>query len=187
MPDRDRPSFRPNLTPIQPQINYMPLARSSFGEVNKGVLEQNIFTKGKQVLQFLGTSQEIILITRDAIAIEQGVIELADKTKVPGTRTNAGEFGCTFQLASDVARVWFKEWYNECIDTGSGAKTTCKKNGKLVYYRNFESNNRELEIELFGLFPTKMEFPELDMSGGDEGDSDAHVTATMSYDLARLG
>lgn len=167
----------------------MPLARttSSFGEVNKGVLEQNIFTKGKQVLEFAGAPQGIILITRDAIAIEQGVIELADKTKVPGGRTNAGEFGCTFQLASDVARGWFRDWYNQCTDTGEGAKTASKKNGTLIYFRNFESKtNRELKITLIGMFPTKLEFPELDMSGGDEGDSDAHVTATMSYDIARL-
>lgn len=166
----------------------MALARKSTGEVNKGVLEQNIFTKGKQVLQFAGKQEEIILITRDAIAIEQGVIELADKTKVPGGRTNAGEFGCTFQLASNVARTWFKNWYEECRDKGAGANANCKKNGTLIFYRNFASTiDRELRIELIGLFPTKLEFPELDMSGGDEGDSDAHVTATMSYDLAELG
>lgn len=165
----------------------MALSRNSFGEVNKGVLEQNIFTKGKQVLRILNMS-DVILITRDAIAIEQGVIELADKTKVPGGRTNAGEFGCTFQLASDKAREYFDSWYIQCTDRGSGADVTCKRNGDITFYRNFNtSEQKEVKIQLLGLFITKMEFPELDMSGGDEGDSDAHVTATMSYDMARLG
>lgn len=165
----------------------MALARNGFGEVNKGVLETNIFTKGKQVLEIVGMDK-VILITRDAIAMEQGVIELADKSKVPGGRTNAGEFGCTFQLASDVARDWFNNWYKECLDTGAGADEKCKKNGKVVFYRNFKSQTaKRVVIELNGLFVTKLEFPELDMSGGDEGDSDAHVTATMSYDMATLG
>jgi hypothetical protein len=164
----------------------MPLARSSFGEVNKGVLEQNIFTKGKQVLEIAGMDK-VYLITRDAIAIEQGVIELADKTKVPGGRTNSGEFGCTFQLASDEARKYFDDWYEKCIDSGDGAAEDCKREGKIIFYRNFKSQKEKVEIQLLGLFVTKLEFPELDMSGGDEGDSDAHVTCTMSYDMARLG
>jgi hypothetical protein len=164
----------------------MPLARGSYGEVNKGILEQNIFTKGKQILDIQGMDK-VYLITRDAIAIEQGVIELADKTKVPGGRTNAGEFGCTFQLASDQAREYFDAWYQQCIDSKDGADENCKRSGKLIYYRNFKSQKKEVQIQLKGLFITKMEFPELDMSGGDEGDSDAHVTATMSYDMAKLG
>lgn len=164
----------------------MPLARNSYGEVNKGVLEQNIFTKGKQVLEIDGMSDKIYLITRDAIAIEQGVIELADKTKVPGGRTNSGEFGCTFQLASNEARDYFNQWYTSTLDQGSGADPKCKKEGTIVFYRNFNAQAQQVKIKLLGLFPTKMEFPELDMSGGDEGDSDAHVTATMSYDMARL-
>lgn len=162
----------------------MALERGSYGEVNKGLLEQNIFTKGKNVLEISGMNK-VYLITRDAIAIEQGVIELADKTKVPGGRTNAGEFGCTFQLASDEARDWFTKWYQECIDTGAGADSACKKTGKLIFYRNFKSQKRKAEYELFGLFITKLELPELDMAGGDEGDSDAHVTATMSYDMVK--
>ena len=165
----------------------MPLARKDFGQVNKGVLESNIFTKGKQVLE-IDKMIGVILITRDAIAIEQGVIELADKTKVPGGRSNSGEFSCTFQLASDAARNWFNNWYNECIDQGNGANKDCKKEGKISYYRNFQTAaNNTVLVSLRGLFVTKLEFPELDMSGGDEGDSDAHVTATLSYDMATLG
>jgi hypothetical protein len=167
----------------------MALARKSYGEVNKGVLEQNIFTKGKQTLELEGFNGDLLLITRDAIAIEQGVIELADKTKVPGGRTNAGEFGCTFQLASDELRDWFNSWYRKCLDQGSGADSTCKKTGSVIFYRNFNSNNLKsnTELALAGLFLTKLEFPEFDMSGGDEGDSDAHVTCTMSYDMVTLG
>lgn len=163
----------------------MALVRSGMGEVNKGVLEQNIFTKGKQELKVLGMDK-VYLITRDAIAIEQGVIELADKTKVPGGRTNSGEFGCTFQLASDAARSWFNNWYKQCLDTQNGADPNCKKNGSITYYRNFKGQLTETNIELLGLFITKLELPDFDMSGGDEGDSDAHVTATLSYDKATL-
>ncbi|MGB3203663.1 MAG: hypothetical protein WBB28_01605 [Crinalium sp.] len=85
-------------------------------QYNKAVLSQNIFTKGFQSFEVLGIPSQLRIITRDAVSIEQGVIELADKTKVPGGRNNAGEFTMTVQMALNTDRQALLYWYSLCMN-----------------------------------------------------------------------
>lgn len=163
-----------------------------YGEAYKGILVQNIYTKGNQVM-VLSNSKigDVTILTRDAISLEQGVIELADRTKVPGGRTYAGEFTATIQLANDSVRDFFEDWYRSSISTKERTAVNFKKDGYIKYLRHNTDNtgteggsNKDLTIDLKGLFVSKIEYPEFDMAGGDEGDADSMLTITFQYDWA---
>jgi len=165
-----------------------------FGEAYKGVLTPNIFSKGNQALVLSGVESrigDIIIVTRDAIAVEMGVIELADKTKVPGGRTNAGEFTMTVQLANDRLRGMFQNWYQSGINRPSRTATEFKKDGHITYFRHntdatavYGGSAADLDIYLKGMFCSKLEYPDFDLAGGDEGDADSMLTVTVQYDWA---
>jgi hypothetical protein len=171
----------------------MPVTKvGKYGEAYKGVLVQNIFTKGNQLLQISNSKiGDIIVLTRDAIALEMGVIELADRTKVPGGRTYAGEFTATVQLGNNQVRNFFETWYEDSINTPKRDAKEFKREGFIKYVRhNLDSStaqgggDKDLGIYLKGIFCSKIEYPEFDMSGGDEGDADATLNVTIQYDWA---
>lgn len=160
---------------------------------NKGVLEGNIFSKGNQTLVVAGISEPLLLIQRDAIPTEMSMIELADKRRVPGARTNSGEFNAVVQLAHDQIRDSMLLWFSNCLDRGNGISPNYKRDGILTYNRLFKGNpateyagagrqGQPFQLRLIGLWVMKLEFPEFDMASGDEGDSDAHVTVSFCFD-----
>lgn len=162
--------------------------------------------RGKAVLQandFLKINQELTVsnlgilrvLTRDAITVEQSKVDLADKTQVPGGRNAAGEFNITLQLADDPMRDRFLEWYEQSIDQGSGISPNYKKDGFIRYRRLYNSNPRStmmnigqpgepFAIKLVGLWVRSLEFPDYDLSGGDEGDASCILTCVMCFDDA---
>jgi hypothetical protein len=170
----------------------MPVTKvGKYGEAYKGVLVQNVFTKGNQQLIIANSKLEILVLTRDAIALEMGVIELADRTKIPGGRTYAGEFTSTIQLGNNALRDYFETWYEQSINTPKRDAKDFKRDGELVYIRhNLDATGTEggsaanLPILLKGMFVSKLEYPEFDMAGGDEGDADATLNVTFQYDWA---
>lgn len=173
----------------------MGLRKGTATQVNKGVLEQNIFSKGKQTLDVDGLADDnIIILTRGEITVEQGVIELPDKTNVSGGRTNSGEFDLTVQLSSNYSREYFQNWYEAALDRGNGAKGTSfgqegyKRAGKITYLRHDDRANAVLSgnfnLYLDGMFPSKMSYTDFDMAGGDEGDAQAILTMTIKFDWA---
>jgi len=162
--------------------------------------------RGKAVLQgndFLKINQELTVsnlgvlrvLTRDAITVEQSKVDLADKTQVPGGRNAAGEFNITLQLADDPMRAKFLEWYEQSIDQGRGISPNYKKDGLIRYKRLYRSNpaadmmnvgtaGEPFEIKLIGLWVRSLEFPDYDLSGGDEGDASSVLTCVMCFDDA---
>lgn len=160
---------------------------------NKEVLEGNIFSKGNQELTITGIPGTILLVQRDAITTEMSMIELADKRRVPGARTNSGEFNAVIQMAHDATRIAMMIWYDRCLDRGNGISPNYKRNGLLRYKRLFQgapatgysgagNAGTNFELRVKGLWVMKLEYPEFDMAGGDEGDSDAHIPITFCYD-----
>lgn len=173
----------------------MGLGRSSVNQTNKAVLDQNIFSKGKQLFDVDGLNDDnIIILTRGEIVVEQGVIELPDKTNVSGGRTNSGEFDLTVQLSSNTSREYFQSWYEAGLDKGNGARGATfgqqgyKRAGKITYLRHDDRANAILSgnfvLYLEGMFPSKMSYTDYDMAGGDEGDAQAILTMTIKYDWA---
>jgi hypothetical protein len=161
-------------------------------QLNKAVLEQNIFTKANQTLTITGLGRMLIL-SRDAITLEQPTIELADKTNVPGGRNNPGEFNCVVQLAHDDMRRKMISWYHQCLNYGNGVNPNYKKPALLTFNRHFQgapdaqfgngsSARNPLNITILGTWPKSCEIPEYSMSDGDDGDADCQLTLNLSYD-----
>lgn len=167
----------------------MGLGRSRVNQINKSVLEQNIFTKGKQLFDVKGLDDDnIIILTRGEITVEQGVIELPDKTNVSGGRTNSGEFDITVQLSSNESRNYFQNWYEKSLDRGQGSAGDYKREGQITFLRHDDRGNNVTSgnfiLYLEGMFPSKMSYTDYDMAGGDEGDAQAILTMTLKYDWA---
>jgi len=161
-------------------------------QLNKGVLEGNIFSKGNQRLVIRGMPA-LTLISRDAITLEQGVIDLADKTKVPGGRNNSGEFNVVAQLANDTDREAFLGWYNQCLNYGQGIDANYKRDALLTFDRHFQGapdsefsgagkRGDPFQVKLIGIWPKSLEFPDYSLSDGDEGDADSHMTIGICFD-----
>lgn len=161
-------------------------------QYNKGVLEGNVFTKGNQRLTITGLPT-LTLISRDAITVEQGMIELADKTRIPGGRNASGEFNVVAQLANDSDREAFLNWYNMCLNYGRGINPNYKRDALLTFMRHFEGSpdtefrgagkrGEPFTLKLIGTWPQSIEFPEYSLSDGDEGDADAHITIKLCFD-----
>lgn len=161
----------------------------------KNVLEGNTFIKINQELIIQGLPGPVMVLSRDAITVEMNKVDLADKTQVPGGRNNAGEFNATIQLADDSTREGFLEWYRGSQDSGRGISPNYKRDGMIRYRRLFEGTpaaeyqgagkaGRPFILKMKGLWVRSMEFPEFDMSGGDEGDSDAALQVTICFDDA---
>ena len=176
-------------------------------QYNKKVLEGNIFSKGNQTLTIKGMLNEkpLVILSRDEITLEQSVIELADKTQVPGGRNNFGEFNLVVQLAMDDHRREMFRWYEQCLNKRGGAANSnegidpnYKRTGSIIYRRQFTgapssefveagagSNLENFTLDLIGIWPKSMAFPEFSMSDGDEGDSDSMLTMSLCYDDIR--
>lgn len=164
--------------------------------MRKSTLEGNILPKAKQRFIVDGYSTfDIMLITRDVLNHEIGVIELPDQTKVPGGRRRAGEFNVSFQFGRDDDRRLFQEWAGLSIDITRGLNTGIssdyKKDCLIVYHRllsnrGFDSTNGNLslnpvKVRIIGCWVSSYEFPDYDMNG-DEGDGFSTCQATLQYD-----
>lgn len=143
---------------------------------NKSVMEGNIFHSNNQRLVITGIPGGIMIVQRDAISIEQDVVELQDKRKVPSGRNNPGEFNAQLQLASDITRNSMAAWYSLCLDPGQGISPNYKRQAVISYERLFTgspgsdyqgSGNdlKRFQIKLIGVWCKSMEFPEFTMDG----------------------
>ncbi len=160
---------------------------------NKGVLEANIFPKGNQTLVVPKMPAPLRLVSRGEITDEVGVIETKDKRKMPGGRTNPGEFDAQVQLGDDEMRRAVLDWFEMSKDRGRGVNPNYKRDGILTYYRLFEGSpasefagagrrGQAYKKKLLGLWISKATYPEFDMEGGHEGDADTYLNLTFQYD-----
>ncbi len=156
---------------------------------NKLVLEGNIYHTNDQRLVVTGMPAPLLLVQRDAIKVEQDIIEMKDKRNVPTGRNNAGEFNCIIQLAHDTTREAMLAWYDLCLDHGNGISATYKRDAMLTYRRLFRGNpgtefsgagspGGDFQLRIIGLFVKSLEFPEFTMDGAE----DAEVPCAFSYD-----
>lgn len=143
---------------------------------NKSVMEGNIFHSNNQRLNITGIPEGMQIVQRDAISIEQDVVELQDKRKVPSGRNNPGEFNAQLQLASDVTRNSMLAWYSLCLDPGQGISPNYKRQATLSYERLFSgspgsdyegsgNNLQRFQLKIIGLWCKSIEFPEFTMDG----------------------
>ena len=160
---------------------------------NKNVLEANILPKGNQTLVVPQMPAPLRLVSRGEITDEIGVIETKDKRKLPGGRTNPGEFEAQVQLGDDEMRDAVLRWYEMCKDRGRGVNPNYKRDGILTYSRLFEGSpasefagagrrGQAFKRKILGLWPSKVVYPEFDMEGGHEGDADTYLNITLQYD-----
>lgn len=167
--------------------------------LQKRSLEGNVTLKANQSFTVQGMNDaDNILITRDSISTEIGVIELPDQTRVPGGRQKSGDFSITLQFCNDRDRNAYVRWYTQCIATGrssnSGISPQYKRTADLVYYRLFSGDPgsyqsgkdlNPVKAKLFGCWPSTMELPEGDIDS-DDGDAYCSLNMTINFDEAEL-
>lgn len=156
---------------------------------NKGVLEGNIFHANNQTLTIQGIPSPVKLIQRDAITVEQEVIELPDKRQVPSGRNNFGDFNAQIQLADDATREAILAWEDLCKDRGNGISPSYKRDGILTYVRLFQgspgtefagagSAGDPFKVRIIGMWIKSVEYPEFTMEGQDH----SVLTVGFCYD-----
>ncbi|MBW4514550.1 MAG: hypothetical protein KME11_04935 [Timaviella obliquedivisa GSE-PSE-MK23-08B] len=158
--------------------------------MQKGTLEHNILPKAKQRMVVAGLPEatltgSLLPLTRDAISMEIGVINLADQSRVPGGRVRAGDYALECQFARATDRDTYITWFNQCKDgaKNDGVDPDYKRNVTIHYERLHEgTGTNEIKLMLKGCFPSKIEFPAYDMNAdnGDEGDTKLKIT--VNYD-----
>jgi hypothetical protein len=182
----------------------MPLATTALAlkydmTLQKRRLEGNVTLKANQSFTVQGMNDaKNILITRDAISTEIGVIELPDQTRVPGGRQKSGDFSITLQFCNDQDRNAYARWYNQCIapsrDDHAGISPYYKRTAELTYYRLFSGDPggydsgtdlKPVHVKLFGCWPSTMELPEGDIDS-DDGDAYCTLNMTINFDEAIL-
>lgn len=83
-------------------------------------------------------------------------------------------------------------------NSNEGIDPNYKRTGSIIYRRQFTgapssefveagagANLENFTLDLIGIWPKSMAFPEFSMSDGDEGDSDSMLTMVICYDDIR--
>lgn len=165
--------------------------------MQKRTLEGNILPRSKQRLLINGLPEGIIHLTRDPIPMEVGVINLADQTRVPGGRIRSGDFAVEIQLARNEDRVAYRDWFLMCKDVpgDKGVDPKYKRDATLIFLRLFRgspgtydsgSDLPPVRARLFGVWPSKLELPQLDVKADNGEDADSILKITLNYDDVML-
>lgn len=134
----------------------------------KGTIQEDHIPLNKFILSVSGIGVDLIFTTVSGIEEELDAVDMPDRTKATGGRTQAVEFTAMLPLHHEVEQAAMEEWFNQTHGDGR------EPNVDLAYKRTGTlrlpsiSGAIQVSFTLDELFPTKRALPDFEMDNEGE-------------------